>query len=407
MKIACLGFGLEGQSVKNYFKSDEVTVFDHFSPADLAGFNLQSFDLVMRSPSVPPLGNWSSVTKYFFEKCPCLIIGVTGTKGKGTTATLIQALLDNLGFKTWLVGNVGLPALDVLDQINPEDIVIYELSSFQLWDLKQSPSLSVILRIEPDHLDIHPNFEDYYLAKANICRHQTVENSVIYYQENPISTKIANFSPGQKIAFPSGLIPESIFKSLNLPGKHNYQNAEAALLAVSQFLKQPIQQFLDQYYSNITDVFKNFHALPHRLEFIREYHSVLYYDDNYSSAFPALDVALAAFVNHPTILIAGGKDRGLDLTETKQRIFSAPNLVKAILIGETRHQLADGQDPTKYLLSDNLEIAVELARKLAESVAKPTLPAVVVMSPGAASFDMFKNFSERGAKFQSLVRELR
>ena len=175
-------------------------------------------------------------------------------------------------------------------------------------------------------------------------------------------------------------------------------------------------------YQKIAAGLHKFQGLPHRLQFIRELNHVRYYDDNYSSAFPAADVAIAAFENYPTFLIAGGFDRGLDLTEMKQRFFSAKNLKKIILIGETKTRLTEGEDPEKYCFAETLEEAVNIARKLAEAQTELVasnfdlcLPiskncpkeAIVLMSPGAASFDMFKNFSDRGEQFQALVKSLK
>lgn len=180
MNIAILGFGKEGKSAEKYFtgKNHEVAIFDDFTLEDLTKTNFDGFDLILRSPSVHPHSGWSSITRYFFEHCPCPIIGVTGTKGKGTTCTLITDLLRNLNEsenknKTtanrniYLVGNIGTPAIDILDRLCPDDIVIYEMSSFQLWDLEKSPHVAVILGIEPDHLNVHDDLDDYVSAKSN------------------------------------------------------------------------------------------------------------------------------------------------------------------------------------------------------------------------------------------------
>lgn len=412
MNIAILGLGLEGQSIKRYFSQHQITTFDHFKPQDLASFKLSEFDLVFRSPSVPVQPNliapWTSLTRYFFDHCPAPIIGVTGTKGKGTTSSLIQALLNQIGAKTWLLGNVGSPALDYLDQIKASDIVIYEMSSFQLWDLEKSPKLAVVLRIEPDHLDVHRDFRDYLTAKSHITKYQTPEDSCIYYHDNPHSTTIANLTPGQKLPYPPGYNLKPLLSQLAIPGRHNQENASAALLTVATFYRQTLDQFIHQYQAEIITAFQNFTGLPHRLELVRELNQVRYYDDNYSSAYPALDVALTTFEHLPTILIAGGKDRHLDLSKMRQRIFSAKNLHKVILIGETKHQLSQHQNPDQFILADDLKTAVTTAQNLAENIASASSsPAVVLMSPGAASFDMFKNFSDRGNQFQNLVRGLK
>ena len=151
MKIAILGNGKEGKAVREYFEAqgDECQIFENFTDKDIDSFDLNKFDEVFRSPSVRPRSGWNSSTKYFLENCPCPIIGVTGTKGKGTTCSLISSILKSLGKKTWLVGNIGNPAITELDKVSGDDVVVYELSSFQLWDLERSPNVAVVLPIEP------------------------------------------------------------------------------------------------------------------------------------------------------------------------------------------------------------------------------------------------------------------
>ena len=414
MKIAILGGGVEGQSVQNYFsiKGDDCQIFDNFEPDQLDSKALDTFDLVFRSPSVrPPLEiptNWTSITRYFFQHCPCPIIGVTGTKGKGTTCSMLSAILNSLGHKNYLVGNIGTPALDILDQLTPTDTVIYELSSFQLWDLEQSPHIAVVLRIEPDHLNVHRDFADYVDAKSHITAYQKADDVCIYYRDNPDSVQIAKKSQGQIKPYPL-IIPQDSEKvniltsQLTIPGAHNRENAEAALLAASSYHGQSLDDFITQHNLELTKALANFQGLPHRLEFIRELNGVKYYDDNFSSAFPALDVALQTFADQPTVLIAGGKDRHLDLSQTIERLNTAPNLIKVILIGETSQQLAAGLDPQKYQLARTLSEAVAAARTAAEAA---TGDSIVVMSPGAASFDMFKDFKDRGEQFQKIINGL-
>lgn len=412
MKIAILGYGKEGQSAESYFQKHhhETHIFDDFQDSDINNFQLDNYDLIIRSPSVHPQGNWSSITKYFFAKCPCPIIGVTGTKGKGTTCSLITVILEHLGHKVWLVGNIGTPALDVLDQIKPTDIVVYELSSFQLWDLEFSPHIALVLRIEPDHLNIHDDFADYTNAKSNITRHQTSQDYCIYYRDNPESKKIAMLSPGKKYCYPKNRNREllnDVLDQLIIPGEHNREDAEAAILAVAAYYRQTPDQLIQDHRDKISQALHTFQGLPHRLQFLREVDHVTYYDDNFSASFPALDVALAAFPKQPIILIAGGKNRGIDPTPAKKRIFhNTPNLKKVFLIGETSEILAAGEDKAKYQICSSLAEAFQLANTLALAEAQNSsqLPVVLLMSPGAPSFDMFKNFSDRGEQFQKLVQ---
>ena len=434
MNIAVLGGGVEGKALKKYFTSHghHVQIFDNFKDEDIKNFQLSDFDQVFRSPSVRPLDkSWTSMTQYFFEHCKAKIIGVTGTKGKGTTCSIITSILRSImqqfewpSRTVWLVGNIGIPSIEALDHIAEDDIVVFEMSSFQLWDLEQSPHIAVVLRVEQDHLDRHYSLEDYHQAKANITKHQTSEDYCIYYRNNQTSVMIGNLSIGKKLTYPT---PESdqlteLLDCLSIPGAHNRENAEAAILAVASFLNLSLIDLLTN--SNLAAAVKagltNFTGLPPRLQFIRELNNVRYYDDNYSSAFPATDVALKTFENDPTILIAGGKDRGLDLTDFKARLFNAKNLRHVILIGENKTRLAADEDPQKFILADSLESAVNIAQSLAEKIVEDTrsnydlclpvtvpLRPVVLMSPGSASFDMFKNFEDRGQQYQNLINHLK
>ena len=169
MKIAILGYGKEGHSAEAYFTKhgNEVQIFDKFTEEELGKMDFSGFDMVLRSPSVRPREGFSSMTRYFFDNCPAPIIGVTGTKGKGTTCSMITAILKELGKNVYLVGNIGKPVIDVLDDLKADDIVVFEMSSFQLWDLEKSPHVAVVLRIEADHLNVHDGFDDYVNAKRS------------------------------------------------------------------------------------------------------------------------------------------------------------------------------------------------------------------------------------------------
>ncbi len=438
MNVLILGYGKEGKAAKAYFESrgDKITVLDSITPEDLGSKDLSSCDLILRSPSFPPQTGVSSSTRYFFDHCPAPIIGVTGTKGKGTTCSLIASILEALGRKVFLLGNIGIPALSELDKITKDDVVVFELSSFQLWDLEKSPHVAVVLRIEPDHLDVHKDFADYVAAKSHIVRAQTPGDAVIYFRDNPDSTAIAELSPGRKFPYP---LPASdqlslLLDSLSIPGDHNRENAEVALLAVAAFLNLSLEELMDRYFDDLKNGLSAFRGLPHHIEFVRNVHGVDYYDDSFSASEPSLEVAIKTFRPRPVILIAGGKDRGLDLTPAKRAIFDAPNLKKAILSGETAPKLAAGEDPKRYLFAGTLKEAVTAAKKLAEEIKSSTLEAstidtptpeatkisdtpnsssdapmspVVLLSPGAPSFDMFKDFYDRGDQFQALVKDLK
>lgn len=434
MKIGILGFGKEGQSAKEYFttKGDEITVFDNFTATDLGHTDFSNFDMILRSPSVPPHPQFSSMTRYFFDRCPCPIIGVTGTKGKGTTCSIITDLLRNLQQDVYLVGNIGNPALNILDQLTPSSVVVYEMSSFQLWDLEKSPHIAVVLGIEPDHLNIHRDFQDYIDAKANICKHQLPQDYCIYYHNNSDTVKIAAQSPAtHQYAYP---VPSTKLKELlqhlAIPGQHNQDNAEAALFAVASFFDQPIDQFIQQHQAAILKTFENFQGLPHRLQYLRTLNDVKYYDDNFSTTLTSLEVALKSFPKQNLVLIVGGRDKtnGTDLPEIIN--LAKSHTTKTILLGESGHEIAkiltnlqnspdlsDAELSTilekttsgQFHLASTLPQAVQLAKNLAEDLQnhqENTESVIVLMSPAAASFDMFDNVYARGAEFQKLIQEL-
>ncbi|MBR3368383.1 UDP-N-acetylmuramoyl-L-alanine--D-glutamate ligase [Candidatus Saccharibacteria bacterium] len=413
MTIAILGYGKEGKSVENYFKKQNIDtkVFDNFTEDELKNFNLDSYEMVFRSPGVKPFNkNWSSSTKYFFDNCICPIIGVTGTKGKGTTCSMITAILEALGKKVYLVGNIGNPSLDILDKIRPEDVVVYEMSSFQLWDLYASPKISVILRIEPDHLNVHKDFEDYVGAKSHIAEFQSNNDSCIYFKDNKDSKRIAEKSKGKKYTYPIEKPSNNltaILDALNVPGNHNRENAEAALLASATFFNLSLEEFLEKNKDVLISAFSNFTGLPHRCQFLRELNGVKYYDDNFSTTVPSFEVALKAFPNENKILIIGGRDKthGENYPKIIDLIKNTSNIQAIVLIGESGHEIFEKykNENLKFILAESLEEAVNTAKDEAEKINN----SIVLMSPAAASFDMFKNVYDRGEQYQNLIKNLK
>ncbi len=451
MNILILGYGVEGQSVERYFKQDpklsehtNIEILDSFEKEELVFKDFSNYDLIFRTPSIPPKfidapkEKVTSVTKYFFHNCPCPIVGITGTKGKGTTCTmtrlLIQAIFDaksenqvfeNERSKAHVVGNIGIPALDELSDIKPNDAVVYELSSFQLWDMDKSPNVSVVLRIEPDHLDVHTDFEEYVSAKQNIVNHQTEKDYCVYFTENDDTKRLISATKANKLTYPYE--EPKILDELQVPGAHNREDAEAALLAAFAFFKLAdesltFDSFLKDNESILGAALHSFKALPHHIEFVREVNSIKYYDDSFSTVSPALRACLSAFPETPFVLIAGGKDKGFDITDAKRAIFDNKNLIKAVLIGETAKKLSENEDPEKFIdCGTDFELAIKTARELAEERLnneemnsdtclvdkKPEVKApVVLFSPCASSFDMFKNYKDRGDRFKTLVNEM-
>ena len=412
MKIALLGYGKESQATEQYFKNHfanvEIDIFENFTYDEIKTKDFNSYDFVFRSPSVPPLHllNETSITKYFFDHCPCQIIGVTATKGKGTTCSLIKSLLDSLHQDAYLVGNIGVPAIDVLDQLTKDSVVVYEMSSFQLWDLEKSPHIAVIGHIEPDHLNVHRDYDDYLNAKSNICRYQSTNDYCIYYSKNPESLKLAETSKARKIPYPF-IIPDDIKSAITLPGKHNQENAIAAIAAVAAHQNLSPNEFLQAHQAGIITGLSNFHGLPHRLEFLRELNGVKYYDDNFSTNPSSTRVAINAFPNDSLIVIIGGRDKTnyADLPEIYD-ILKSPAVKKIILLGESGHELAKQYHDDRFRLVNTLSAAITAAQLEAEAITSSGHGTVVLMSPAAASFDMFKNVYDRGDQFKNLIASL-
>ncbi len=412
MKIAILGLGIEGKSVEKYFKSHfkniEIDIFDGETPEQFRKRDYSSYDIIFRSPSIPPLGlpNESSVTKYFFDHCPCGIIGVTATKGKGTTCSIIKALLDADKRDAYLVGNIGVPALDVLDQLTAHSVVVYELSSFQLWDLQKSPHISIIGYIEPDHLNVHKDYADYTHAKSNIASHQSPDDYCIFYSQNSDSVHLADTSPAHKIPYPFTL-PAEIISAVKSPGAHNLNNTMAAIAAVACLKNISPDEYLSSCKSQIITGLQSFHGLPHRLEEIRTLNGIDYYDDNFSTNASSTRVAINAFPNDNLVLILGGRDKTdfKDLPEIYDAITS-PQVKKVVLIGESGHELSKRYQDNRFTLAESLTEAVNLAKSLAESLTDNSQKTIILMSPAAASFDMFKNVYDRGEKYQNLIASL-
>ena len=418
MKIALLGYGKEGKSVESYFKNHyqdlECDIFENFSSAEISQRDYSSYDMVFRSPSVPPLGleNETSITKYFFDHCPCPIIGVTATKGKGTTCSFIKSLLDAEKQDAYLVGNIGVPALNVLDQLSQDSVVVYEMSSFQLWDLQKSPHIAVIGQLEPDHLNVHKDYADYLNAKANITKHQTSDDYLIYYTDNEETVRIANHTKAQKIPYPFG-IAEDIQEAITLPGKHNQNNALAAIAAVASFKNISPDEYLISNKTTIIEGLHAFHGLPHRLEFLKNINHIKIYDDNFSTNLSSTRVAVDSFPDNNIVLILGGRDKTdyEDLPEIHDYLKSRNNIHRIILIGESGHELEKRyHDDPRYVLADSLKSAVETARQEAEKLSTTSSTnndIIILMSPAAASFDMFENVYDRGQKFQTLIKNLK
>lgn len=425
MKIAIAGYGLEGKSNYDYFKSrGDVTIVDEREqvndlPAGVpvilgsgAFDQLATFDLVVRTPGVSPHkiithGKVWSATREFFAQCQTPIVGVTGSKGKGTTASLIASILRASGKRVELVGNIGVPALAVLEQANQADIVVYELSSFQLWDLEQSPQVAVVLMIEADHLDVHADMQDYVNAKANIARHQQAGDRVVFNHTNAYSRSIADQSVANQIPYPSEVaahVADGAFwygevrlcdvTALTLPGRHNLDNACAAIAACWPWVQDG---------SMIAEGLATFTGLPHRLKFVREVNGVRYYDDSIATT-PGSAIAATFAFEQPKILILGGSSKGADFTELAQ-VVGDQDVRQVFVIGDEADRI-EAALAAHSVQVVNLGVRIAMPEIVAAARAAAQPGDVVILSPACASFGMFKNYADRGDQFVVAVNEL-
>jgi UDP-N-acetylmuramoylalanine--D-glutamate ligase len=369
----------------------------------------------------------TSTTQFFLENCPCRVIGVTGTKGKGTTATLIHKMLKEAGFDAYLGGNIGESPLTFLEKLKVNSVVVLELSSFQLQDLTISPHAAVVLRTTSEHLDYHKDTTEYREAKAPIVRFQKSDDIAVFNKDYDYWKQYADMTPAKKFfvsmkdeidsdgAYISGtailnraggkceLIGDS--EKVALPGRFNLENVLPAVV-VARYFGVPI--------AAIQKVIYSFAGLPHRLEFVKKVNGVKYYNDSFSTT-PETSIAAVYAFNAPVLLIAGGSEKNSDYSEWALQLQKNHNLKMVFLMGHTADRMERalkaaaeklkgfdimGEFPVKIWRCATLEDAVLLAAKLA-------LPGEnIIMSPAAASFDQFKNYKYRGEAFKKIVGEL-
>ena len=446
-KIAILGFGIEGVSCANYLGArNQIFIVDQKSKdkidddlwEKLKITNIKFFwrnevpndldvDLVVRSPGARSdspqikelLGEKTQVTSttnIFFDDCPCSTIAVTGTKGKGTTATLIYKILKEKFKDVFLAGNIGTPALEILPKLKKDSFAVLELSSFQLLDLKKSPHLAVILMVTTEHLDWHKNQDEYVDAKKPIVSYQTKNDFAVVNADfvnsakivKKINSKIYYFSTkkrtngvyleGQKIVSGIKNLEEICdISKIRLVGKHNIENVLAAI-AVSKIYSVKND--------NIVKVLTTFKGLEHRLELVAEKNKIQFYNDSFSTV-PDTTIAAIESFKSKKILILGGSSKSSDFSALSRKIINDPSIETLVLIGQEAKRIEKsikevGQFKGSIVKgAKNMEEIVKAAQKLA----KPGY--IVLLSPACASFDMFKNYKDRGEKFKTEVQKLK
>lgn len=342
----------------------------------------------------------------FLELCPAHVTAVTGSDGKTTTTTLIYKLLSAAGFKTHVGGNIGAPLLPQIDTIAETDRVVLELSSFQLQTMTTAPQTAVITNISPNHLDYHKDYGEYIEAKKNILRYQSAQDLAVLNLDNEVTRKLSAEANGRVLTFSrlekadiclaDGQIcvcgePVLPIADIRIPGMHNVENYMAAIGAVYPAVSK----------KEIVTCAKTFGGVAHRLEFVRELCGVRYFNSSIDSSPNRTIHALSVF-SEPVVLIAGGKDKGIPYDDLGPAVREHAKAL--VLIGATAKTIAEvaqkaaPQVPVHF--ADSYESAVLQAKKLAEP------GDVVLLSNASTSFDMFKNFEERGNLFKDLVNRL-
>lgn len=448
-KVAVIGLGVSNLPLLEYLynKKAQVTVFDERTLEEIPEEtinkintyefdtffgkncleNLNGFNVIFRSPSCLPTrpelqkeaDRGAIVTtevEMLMEMCPCKIIGVTGSDGKTTTTSLINAILQHAGYKTFLGGNIGTPLFTKLPEMEPNDIVVLELSSFQLMNMNISPDIAVITNITPNHLNIHKDYQEYIDAKKCIFKNQKENGILILNYDNDITRECSKEANGKIIFFSSKtkldsgfIVDDDIIKECNdgirkhilntdeviLRGNHNFQNIATALAATKTLVGTDVA----------IEAIKIFKPVEHRIEFVREIDGVKWYNDSASSSPTRTISGLNAFKEN-IILIAGGYDKNLEYEPLAKPVVDKVSTL--ILIGQTAEKIYDvvkneSEKENKKIninMCDTLEQTIEIAKKSAKK------GDVVLFSPASASFDMFKNFADRGNKFKDLVNKI-
>lgn len=446
MKIAILGFARDGKAAYDFFLASghtDITICDQNEQTEMpvaakkqlgANYlqNLDQYDTILRTAGLHPnliqkanpnspniLDKVTGNIDLFYENCPTKnIIGVTGTKGKGTTSTLITKMLE-VAFagrqKVYLGGNIGISALELLkNAVHEDDWIVLEQSSFQLIDQKHSPHIAVCLMVVPEHLDWHTDLDEYITAKSQLFIHQSTDDTAIYYADNQQSKDIASCSGGKLVPFyapPGAVVVNNKIQidgqticstdQIKLPGKHNRQNVCAAVTAV-WFSLSPVERQITQNKEAIYQVLSSFTGLEHRLELVREFKGVKYYDDSFGTTPETAIVAIQTF-DAPKIVILGGSDKGASYDKLADTI-NANNVRHVLTIGQTGPSIETtlkqrGYDSVSHS-GNSMKEMVANAQELAE------IGDVVLLSPACASFGLFKDYKDRGEQFKKAVLAL-
>jgi len=416
-KILILGFGREGKSTLAFLEKElpnaEIAIADINPIEDVVKYTTftgpeylgccKNYDIIIKAPGVAikntlpdtEKAKITSQTDLFLQAYRNQTIGITGTKGKSTTSSLLYHVLQKTGKKSVLVGNIGKPCFDFINEITPETIIVFEISAHQLEYVKASPHYAVLLNIYEEHFDHYATPEDYYLAKKNIFRLQTTGDLLVYgdiFQHT--AKEELDAVPSFKIDIEkTEVIPKAQIKT-SLLGEHNLKNIEA-VAAISYALRIDGNAFLDAVAS--------FKGLPHRLEYVGTFRNIKFYNDSIATAQEATINAVKAIGDVDT-LILGGMDRGLDYHPLVDFLRHS-NVRNILLLPNTDQRIeqifAEDRFVQGLIHVKNMEEAV----KMAYDVTNPSQSCL--LSPAAASYGFYKNFEERGEDFCRLVNMLK
>ncbi len=436
-KILILGFGKEGQStyklIRKYLKQQILYIADKemnfqnnyemlkddsnlvFISGEKYLEDLKEYDIIMKTPGISFAG--INTTKYLhkiksqlellLEFYNNFTIGVTGTKGKSTTSSLIYTVLREQNRKCMLLGNIGVPVFDYIDSIQEDILLVLEMSSHQLEYMKLSPNIAILLNVFQEHLDHYKSFENYIEAKSNIFKYQKQLDCLIYNYDNPILDKLVDNACGKvykvsfkgksssniylkdnKIYYNEKLMYDDSKEKRNLVGNYNLNNI-MFVIAVSEILKLDINKTIES--------INNFKTLEHRLEFVGKYNDILYYDNSIGTVPMATIEAVNALKNVDTLII-GGMNRGIDYGEFIEYLNNS-DINNIICMPETGHNIAKEIKKDKRYIVDTLEEAVKVAKRVTQK------EKICLLSPAAASYGFFKNFEEKGNLYKALVKE--
>lgn len=411
-KIVILGFGKEGNSTYNYIRKYDKNIFltimdnnyknividdKNVSIENIDYQKLKDYDLIIKTPGISfkevDISSFkskiTSQLELFLENTKAFIIGVTGSKGKSTTSTLIYEILKNNNKKCILLGNIGIPIFDEIDEIKDDYYVVIEISSHMLQYVKKSPNISVITNFFPEHLDHYTNLDEYYNAKLNIARYQNKEDFLIYTSDNKdLKNYIDKINNQNKIDVTFKNNKYSNIKT-NLKGEHNLKDILYAL-KVSEILNLDLNKSLD--------AIEKFKPLKHRMELVGTYNGIIFYNDSIATIPDATINAIKALDTVNT-LIVGGKDRNIDYTDLINYINSC-KIKNIIFLPSTGHKICDKINSVynKFKV-DNVEEAVDIAMKVTEK------GKICLLSPAASSYGYYKNFEDRGNRYINAIKK--